>query len=309
MSANIIPVRNFALILPIKDPPINIVKHVFRGVQLLPLPDNMKIIVDGSDAPIFEQIQTLAMKNKLVYLRYQGNKHQAIEKGIQEILKQGTADAVIVLDDDSLIDTRWVNNAKSLLKFYDIVWGFGFCKERDFIGGFVNIDANVMVSLLEPEYWLESGVYAFRLDAYLEVGGFGKKGLEALSDDHALAKRFIQKGRRLAISCYLQHRLLNHRNTREWFNQKVRWMGEILLISLLNIFLALISIPLAFVSPLLMLKTAKTTKLPFPVKSYLSAPVAFSAYTLALLIAYRRITQKSGIDWKGRAYRYNLQKE
>ncbi|MFX1294894.1 MAG: glycosyltransferase [Promethearchaeota archaeon] len=297
------------IILPLKNPPLQAVRHVIRRIASLPIPTNAKIVVDGSIPSIGEKIQVLSSENDLPYLYASGNKHVAIDIGIQELRHRAKIDAVIVLDDDSLIDARWVVIATKLLARHDIVWGFGVCKERDYVGGFVNIDLNVMVALLAREYWLESGVYAFRLDAYLNVGGFNQTAARALSDDHALVVRFARKGRTLDINPALHHRLLNHRGLKDWFKQKIRWMGEILFISRRNIFLSLISLLLAFCSPLLMWKASKITRLSFPARTYFTAPAAFAAYTIALLIAYRRIIRSGGIDWKDQKYQYNLQKK
>ena len=302
-------INKLGIVLPVKNPPLVILRHVIRRIASLPIPVDAKIVIDGSTPPIAEKIRGLALENGLPYLYAPGSKHAAIDVGIQELRNRAKIDAVIVLDDDSLINARWIAIATDLLTRYDIVWGFGICKERDFVGGFVNIDLNVMVALLEREYWLESGVYAFRLDAYQEVNGFGKSGVKALSEDHALAVRFAQKGRTLDVNSALHHRLLSHRGLKDWFRQKIRWMGEILLISRRNVLLSLLSLPLAVVSPLLMWKASKITRLSFPARSYFTAPAAFGAYTIALLIAYRRIARGRGITWKGRKYQYNLPKK
>ncbi|NVM52448.1 MAG: glycosyltransferase family 2 protein [Candidatus Helarchaeota archaeon] len=300
-------ITRFGIILPLKNPPFRAVQHVIRRIASLPIPNDAKIIVDGSAPRIVEKVRALASENRLPFLHALGNKHVAIDTGIRELIHRANIDAVIVLDDDSLIDARWIAVATKLLARHDIVWGFGICKERDFIAGFVNIDLNIMVALFDREYWLESGVYAFRLDAYQDVNGFGKAGVGALSEDHALTVRFAQKGRKLDVNSALHHRLLNHRDLKDWFRQKIRWMGEILLISRRNIFLSLLSIPLVFISPFLMLKASKITRLSFPAKSYFTAPAAFAAYTIAMLIAYRRIIRGGGISWKGQKYQYNLQ--
>ncbi len=300
------PINRPGIILPLKNPPFRTVRHVVRRMASLPIPREAKIIVDGSDPPILEKVRTLASENGLPYLHAPGNKHVAIDTGIRKLKQRAKIDIVIVLDDDSLIDANWVEIATKLLGRYDIVWGFGKCMEQDFVAGFVNIDLNVMVSLLGRQYWLESGVYAFRQDAYLNADGFGQMGINTLSDDHTLAVRFARKGKSLNVNPSLHHRLLNHRGPKEWFKQKIRWMGEILLISIRNVFLSLLSLPLAFSSPFLMWKASKITKLSFPAKTYLTAPVVFGLYTLAMLIAYRRIVQGRGISWKGRQYQYNL---
>jgi len=297
------------IILPLKNPPFQVLPQVIRRITTLPISNDAKVVIDGSAPQISEKVQALVSKHDLNYLHIPGNKHVAIDRGIQELHKQSMIDAVIVLDDDSLINTSWVTVAIKLLSESDLVWGFGVCKEKGIIAGFMNIDLNVMVALLNREYWLESGVYAFRLDAYHDVKGFGEKGINALSDDHALTVRFTQKNRTLDVNSTLHHRLLNYRGLKEWFKQKIRWMGEILLISHRNVFLSLLAIPLALTSPLLMWKASKITRLSFPARSYFTAPAAFAAYTLALFIAYRRIAGGRGIDWKGHIYQYNLPKK
>ena len=296
------------IILPLKNPPFKVLPLVIKQIATLPIPSDAKIIIDGSDPQIGEKVRKLTSKYNLKYLYIPGNKHVAIDRGIRELEGQSKIDAAIILDDDSLTDAGWVEKASKLLSKYDIVWGFGVCKDKGIVSGFVNIDLNVMVALLDREYWLESGVYAFRLDAYHDVKGFGESGINALSDDHALAVRFTQKNRTLDVNSTLYHRLLNHRGLKDWFKQKIRWMGEILLISHRNVFLSLLAIPLALTSPLLMWKASKITRLSFPARSYFTAPIAFAAYTLALLMAYRRIAQGRGIGWKGRIYDYNLPK-
>ena len=294
------------IILPLKDPPLSTIRHVIRRISSLPLPAENKIIIDGSEPIISKKIQTMAFEEGLNYINNPGNKHVSIEISIQELRSRSKIDAVIVIDDDSLIDVRWVEIAKKLLERYDMVWGFSVCKDRGFIAGFVNIDLNVMVALLNQEYWLHSGVYAFRIDAFIDVGGFGKSGLKTLSEDHALFVRFTQKNKTIDINPALQHRVLNDKGFRDWFKQKIRWMGEILLISRINVFLILVSIPLIVTSPLLMWKASKITQLSFPKKSFFSAPVAFMIYSIALLLAYCRIIRGKGISWKEQNYYFNL---
>jgi len=303
---NSLNINNIGIILPLKNPPLRSIQHVIRRISSLPIPPENKIIMDGSDPIISEKIQTMIFEKSLIYLTANGNKHVAIELCIQELRSRSKIDAVIVIDDDTLIDVRWVEIAKNLLEGYDMVWGFGVCKDSGFIAGFVNIDLNIMVALLNQEYWLHSGVYAFRIDAFLDVGGFGKLGLKTLSEDHALLVRFSQKNRTIDINPALQHRVLNDKGFRDWFKQKIRWMGEILLISRINVFLFLVSIPLIVTSPLLMWKASKITQLSFPKKSFFSAPVAFMIYSIALLLAYCRIIRGKGISWKGQNYYFNL---
>ncbi len=303
------PIANSGIILPLKNPSLLVLPQVIRRIANLPISSEAKIVIDGSDPKISEKVWTLVSKYDLNYLHITGNKHVAIDRGIKELLEQSRIDAAIILDDDSLIDARWVTRATRLLSQHDIVWGFGVCKDPGVIAGFVNIDLNIMVALLDREYWLESGVYAFRLDAYHDVEGFGERGINTLSDDHALMIRFSQKSRTLEVNPALHHRLLNHRGLLAWFKQKIRWMGEILLISHRNVFLSLLSIPLALTSPLLMWKAARITRLSFPRRSFFTAPFVFAAYTLAMLIAYRRIARGRGIKWQGQIYHYNLPKE
>ena len=255
-----------------------------------------------------KKIQTMAFENGLIYLYNKGSKHVNIEISVQELRSHSKIDAVIVIDDDSIIDAKWVEVAKNLLERYDMVWGFGVCEERGFIAGFVNIDLNVMVALLDREYWLQSGVYAFRVDAFLDVGGFGKSGLKALSEDHALLIRFTKKKRTIDINSALQHRVLCNQGFKNWFKQKIRWMGEILLISRFNIFLFIVSIPLIITSPLLMWKASKITLISFPKKSIFSAPITFIIYSITLLLAYNRIIRGKGFYWKDQIFYYNLQK-
>ncbi len=301
-------IKKPSIILPLKNPPLWTVRRVMRRIGSLPIPPEDKIIIDESDPAISEKIQTMALENNLIYLYITGSKHKAIDIGIKELRSRSKTDAVIIIDDDSLIDDRWVEIAKKLLERYDMVWGFGFCRERDYIAGFVNIDLNVMVAMFDQEYWLHSGVFAFRLDAFLDVGGFGKLGLKTLSEDHALLVRFTHKNRTIDINPALQHRVLYNQGFRDWFKQKIRWMGELLLISRSNVFLLLISIPLIIISPLLMWKASRITQISFPKKSIYSAPVAFMIYSIALLLAYNRIIRGKGFRWKGRNYNFNLQK-
>ncbi|MHA1265936.1 MAG: glycosyltransferase [Candidatus Helarchaeota archaeon] len=294
------------IIIPVKNPPFPLIIQVLKSIKTLPLPKTAMIVVDGSNRPNATKVKRIVTQFQLPYVYEKGNKHLAIDKGITYLTQQGKVDMIIVLDDDSFIDMDWVLTAMHLLACADLVWGFGICSDPGWLAGLVNVDLNAMVALLDQEYWLESGVYAFRLDAYQAVGGFGRSGTMTLSDDHALGVKFIKNGKKIKISPALHHRLVNYRGIEEWFKQKIRWMGEILLISLRNVLLLLIAIPLIFTAPLLMWKASKITNLSFPLKTYWLAPIAFLGYTFALLLAYRDINQRKGIAWKNRRYYFNL---
>jgi len=155
---------------------------------------------------------------------------------------------------------------------------------------------------LPDEYWLHSGVYAFRIAPFRAVGGMTSI-VDELSEDRALRRVFAAAGYRSIISNKLVHELMHDMRFSDWLRQKFRWMGELLLGSRKNVWLLAAAPVISLSSPLLMWRVSGKTGIRFSLKTYAAMPLVTGVYALVMAGEWARIAWQGGVVWSGRLYK------